>query len=223
MNLTRDFIENSPKFYMQKGKPKQSDVFIVEWNSIKIVIKDYKHKSIFMKLLGSFLIKRESQNYQFLNKNNIKFVPKFYGKIDKYALGIEYINAKTINDIENREEYSSIPQQMKEHLVKLHKLKFFHIDLRKKANLLIKDNSLFFLDFAGSLYFRKFNPFYNLLKGFLLYVDNSAILKCKAFICPLKITGEDYKKLLFFEQLRQFWFFTKPRKPVNYSNFKDRI
>jgi len=223
MKLTRDFIEKSSKFYIQQSKPKQADVFIVEWNSKKVIIKDYKKKSYLMRIFGSFLINRETHNYRFLHKNNLNFIPTFYGKIDNYSLGIEYIHAKTINDIVNKEEYSSIPKQMKEYVEKLHKLNFFHIDLRKRGNLLIKENSLYFIDFASSINFSKFNPIYYLLKKFLSYVDNSAILKWKALVCPSQINHNDYKKLIFFEQLRRFWIFTKPRKATNYSKFKDRI
>jgi len=223
MNLTREIIENCHKDYLLKGKPKQSDVFIIEFESTKIVVKDYKHKKGFVKLYGKWFNWMESSNYAFLERNNILFVPKFYGKVDEYAFAMEFVDAKPIGEFENREEYEFVPELMEKYLKALHQLKFFHADLRKRGNILISDNDVFFIDFASSIWFRKYNPFYYLLRGIFSLVDNSAVLKWKAFVCPSKITGEDYKNLMHFEKIRHLWLFNKRRKAADYSRFKDRV
>ncbi len=222
MKLTREIFENCEKDYLLKGKKKQSDVFVIEYDSKKIVIKDYKHKKGLVKIYGRWFNWRESCNYEFLKAHNIDFVPYFYGKIDAYSLAMEYVDAKSIAEFENKEEYYFIPEKIDKYLDNLHALRFFHTDLRKRGNILVKDNDILFIDFASSIKFSKYNPFYYLLRKLLAFVDKSAVTKWKAFVCPSKITGEDYKKLLKFERIRGLWVFNKPRKAADYSRFKDR-
>lgn len=222
MKITREFIDHCEKEYLLKDKPKQSDVFLTEYNGKKIVVKDYKNKSLFVRLYGRYFNWREAVNYKFLNSKNFHFVPKFICRIDKYAFAMEYIDAITINQFKDCEEKFCITEVMADYLDKLHSLRFFHVDLRKRGNILVKGKDIVFIDFASSIKFGKYNPFYYLFGNLLKFIDNSAIFKWKAYICPSKITKEDYEKLKYFEMFRSLWFFNKPRKPSDYSEFKER-
>lgn len=222
MNLTREYIDNCNKKYLLKDKPKQSDVFIIEFQSKKLVVKDYRYKKGLVKLYGRWFNWREVTNYKFLNDKQIKFVPKCYGRIDKYAFAMEYVDSITINECKNNENQICVTELMAKYLKVLHKLRFFHVDLRKRGNVLVKGNEIVFIDFASSIKFSKFNPFYYLLKDILTFIDNSAVVKWKAYICPSRITKKDYQQLKLFERMRSLWIFNKPRKASDYSEFKDR-
>ena len=210
MKITREIIEKSPKKYFLKGKKKQADVFLIEVEGKKIIIKDYYPKKGLVKKYGKYIIKREYLSYKKLQK--FQFVPRVYCMPDKYSLAIEFIEGKTFGEVEKKEEYCFAVKELQKCLVELHRNNIFHLDLRKRGNIIIKDKKVYLIDFASMIFLKPYSPLM-IFKPIFKYADTSSIVKWKSFICPSQLTQEDLKKLKKFEFLRMLWIFNKPRIP----------
>lgn len=211
MGLNREIIDSLDKKYFLKGKKKQADVYLIEVENKKIVVKDYKNKSLFIKLYGKRMAKREYENYLLANRL-FDFFPKTYGMPDKYSLAIEFIDGKTFGDVEKKEEYCFAVNELKKCIKKLHSENIFHLDLRKRGNIIIKEKSVYLIDLVSMVNLTKFSLL-NLVKPILKLADTSSVLKWKQFICPSKLTEEEKEKLKKFQWVRMLWVFNKPKLP----------
>ncbi len=210
MKITREIIEKSPKQYFLKGKKKQADVFLIEFENKRVVIKDYLPKKESVKKYGKYIIKREYDSYRKLQK--FDFVPRLYCMPDEYSLAIEFIDGKTFGELEKREEYCFAVKELEKCLIQLHNNNIFHLDLRKRGNIIVKGKKIYLIDFASTVFLKPFSPLI-IFKPIFKYADTSSVIKWKSFICPSKLTKEDRKRLKRFEFLRTLWIFNKPRIP----------
>ncbi len=211
MELNREIIDNLNKKYFLKGKKKQADVYLIEVEDKKIVVKDYKNKSFFIRLYGKRMAKREYKNYLLVN-DLFDFFPNTYGMPDKYSLAIEFIDGKTFGDVEKKEEYCFAVSELKKCIKKLHSEKIYHLDLRKRGNIIIKGKKVYLIDLVSMVKLTKFSLL-NLVKPILKLADTSSVLKWKQFICPSKLTEEEKEKLKKFQWVRMLWVFNKPKLP----------
>ncbi len=211
MNVTRKTIELSPKKYLLKGKKRQADVYIIVVNGKRIVIKDYLYKKGLTKLYGKILAKREFSHYIKVN-NLFDFFPQLYGMPDKYSIAIEYIDGKTFGDVEGKEEYCFAVEKLKECISKMHRSNIYHLDLRKRGNIIIKDEKIYLIDLASMIHLTQFSIL-NIFKPVFRLTDTSSVLKWKQFICPSSLTKEERKKLKQFQWIRALWFINKPKIP----------
>lgn len=211
MRISRDFLNSADKRFLLHGKKKQADVYVVHVNDTPQVVKDYREKGLFVRLYGCYTLWREWRNYQFLQQ--FDFVPRLLDRIDPYAFTIEYIDGPTVAEMEGDPDFCFIPDKLWHAVRTLHQHRFFHLDLRKRGNIMVRDGRILLIDFASSIHFSKWNPFYWLLRPVLAYADVSAVIKWKSFICPDSLTPGDLRFLRRFEWVRMLWFFNKPRLP----------
>ncbi len=211
MEISREKIESLDKKYFLKGKKKQADVYLIEVENKKIVVKDYKNKGFFIRLYGKKMAKREYKNYLMVNRL-FDFFPQAYGMPDKYSLAIEFIEGKTFGDVEKKEEYCFAVEELKKCIKRLHSEKIYHLDLRKRGNIIIKNNRVYLIDLVSMVKLTQFSLL-NLVKPVLKLADTSSVLKWKQFICPSKLTQEEKKKLKRFQWVRMLWFLNKPKIP----------
>ena len=208
--ISRKDLEKLKKKYLLKGKNSQSDVYIVEKYGKKIVIKDYKHKKSLTRVLGIIFSYIEFKNYKRVNKEVPEYFPKAYCMPDRYSIAIEYIDGKTINIAKDDENYCFVINELKQCLQKMHSNNIFHLDLRKRGNIIIKESRVYLIDLATMLTLSKVNPLL-ILKPLFILVDNSCILKWKKYICPQKLTEKELKKLKRYDRFRSLWIFNKPK------------
>ena len=211
MELNRELIENLDKKYFLKGKKKQADVYLVEFENKKIVVKDYINKTPLIKFYGKRMAKREYRNYRIVNKL-FDFFPKIYGMPDKYSLAIEFIDGKTFGEVEGDEKYCFAVNELKKCIKQLHSRQIYHLDLRKRGNIIIRDKKVYLIDLVSMVKLTAFSPL-RLFKPILKLADTSSILKWKQFICPSKLTEEEKKKIKKFRWIRALWFINKPKLP----------
>ncbi len=211
MILNRDIINKTEKKYFLKGKKKQADVYLIEIENKKIVIKDYKNKGFLIKLYGKRMAKREYRNYLMVN-NLFDFFPKTYGMPDKYSVAIEYIEGKTFGDVERKEEFCFAVEKLKKCVKLLHSNNIYHLDLRKRGNIIISGQKVYLIDLVSMVELKRFSLL-NLVKPILRLADSSSVLKWKQFICPSKLTEEEKRKIKKFQWLRILWFLNKPKLP----------
>jgi len=209
--ISRKDLEKTDKIYITKGNKKQADVYIVEKNGSKIVIKDYKSKNFCIRTLGIILSYIEFKNYKKVNREFDCF-PKVYCMPDRYSIAIEYIDGNTINIAEEDEHYCFVIEKIQHCLREMHSKNIFHLDLRKKGNIIIKDSNIYFIDLTSMLVLSHANPLI-ILKPLLSLIDNSCILKWKLYICPEKLSKSDIKKLKIYDLFRMIWVFSKHKTP----------
>lgn len=211
MIIDRARLASISKRYLLQGKPKQADVYVIEADGEPVVVKDYAGKRWRHRMLGRYILWREHRNYRFLQQ--FDFIPRLIHRIDALAFCIQYVDGPTVAELEGQPEYAWVPEELDRIVNVLHRHRFFHLDLRKRGNIMVKDDQLVLIDFASSFRFSRFNPVYWLLGPVLRYTDRSAVIKWKAFIHPESLNGEDLRFLRRFEWTRMLWFFNKPRLP----------
>ncbi len=209
--ISREDLEKADKTYLLKGKKNQSDVYIVEKDGKKIVIKDYKHKKFPVRILGTIYSRMEFKNYKKINKE-FECFPKTYCMPDRYSIEIEYIDGSTINIAKENEKYCFVIDELKQCLKKMHSKNIFHLDLRKRGNIIVKDSRVYLRDLTSMLVLSRVNPLI-ILKPLLSLIDNSCILKWKKYICPLRLSNDEKKKLKLYNLFRSLWIFNKPKTP----------
>ena len=209
--ISREDLEKAEKIYLTKGKKNQSDVYIVEKDGKKIVVKDYKHKKGWTKFLGVIFSRLEFKNYKKVNKK-LKCFPKAYCMPDRYSIAIEYIDGNTINIAEENERYCFVIDKIKQCLEKMHSKNIFHLDLRKRGNIIIKGLDIYFIDLASMMVLPEKSPLI-ILKPLLTLIDNSCILKWKQYICPEKLSKREIKKIKVYNIFRTIWVFSKHNTP----------
>jgi hypothetical protein len=211
MKITRDLLERSEKRFLLHGKKKQADVYVVQVDDKPIVVKDYSKKTIFARWYGSYALWRERRNYEFLQQ--FDFVPRLICKIDQYAFAIEYVNGPTVAELKGQPDYCFLPGKLESVVLELHRHRFFHLDLRKRGNVMSREGQVILIDFASSVRFSRWNPWYWLMRPVFRYVDISAVIKWRSFICPDSLSEKDKRFLRRFEWVRMLWFLNKPRLP----------
>jgi len=210
--ISREDLEKSERIYITKGKKNQSDVYIIEKDGKKIVIKDYKHKESLTKILGVIFSYIEFRNYKKVNRV-LDCFPRAYCMPDRYSIAIEYIDGNTINIAEENENYCFVIEKIQHCLKKMHSKNIFHLDLRKRGNIIIKGSDIYFIDLASMLVISNANPLI-VLKPLLSLIDNSCILKWKQYICPQRLSKNDLKKLKLYNLFRTVWIFSKHKTPT---------
>ncbi len=213
MNLSREILCRSDKVYLLKGKKNQADVYIIEQNGEKIVIKDYINKKGWVKIYGKILSRLEYNNYKKVNRIlRGECFPKVFCMPDDYSLAMEYIDGKTIDMVENMEEYCFAVKELDICIKRCSRQNIFHLDLRKRGNIIIKNNRVYLIDLASMMILSYLNPLI-VLKPILKLVDYSSVLKWKEYICSSHLTENEIKKLKIYGWFRALWIFNKPKIP----------
>ena len=211
MKITRDFLDTAEKRFLLHGKKKQADVYVVQVDGKPVVVKDYLKKGKLTRWYGAYTLWRERRNYEFLQQ--FDFVPRLLGRIDRFAFAIEFVDGPTVAELQEHPEFCFLPGELEKAVLELHHHRFFHLDLRKRGNVMSRDGHVVLIDFASSVRFSKWNPFYWLMRPLFRYVDISAVIKWRSFICPGSLSEADMKFLRRFEWIRMLWFLNKPRLP----------
>ncbi|NOY22190.1 MAG: hypothetical protein GXO70_01600 [Acidobacteria bacterium] len=211
MKITRNFLDGAKKRFLLHGKKRQADVYVVNLEARPVVVKDYSKKGTLTRWYGAYTLWRERRNYEFLQQ--FDFVPRLLGRIDRFAFAMEYVDGPTVAELECQPEFCFLPGKLENVVQELHRKRFFHLDLRKRGNVMSRDGQVILIDFASSVRFSKWNPLYWLMRPLFRYVDVSAVIKWRSFICPDSLSEKDRKFLRRFEWIRMLWFFNKPRLP----------
>ncbi len=211
MKLNRETLRANKKQDLLHGKKKQADVYLSSMDGTPVVVKDYRDKGFLVRQYGRFVLWREYRNYRWLQQ--FDFIPRTMGRVDGLAFVIEFIDGPTVAGMESDPGFRWVPAKLETAVRELHRARFFHLDLRKRGNIMARDNHIFLIDFASSVRFGWYNPLYWLLGPILTYVDRSAVIKWKWFIDPTLLDDRDRRFLKRFEWTRMLWFFNKPRLP----------
>ncbi|MFQ5455259.1 MAG: hypothetical protein ACE5EA_03510 [Nitrospirota bacterium] len=187
-----DFKECCIKEYLRRGKPWQPDVLLIEKDSQLIVIKDYLHRPFLYRVfVGIWSVWRESYIYRRLN--GLSGVPKFYGKIDRYALAIEYIKGKNASECKKEDISKDFFIRLKEIVDIIHEKGIVICDMRNNKNIIIRDDGMPYIIDYCTAFERGYKI--NLIRNFIFNIfwqdDMLGIAKLKKRTAPELLSKEE--------------------------------
>ncbi|HEX4824971.1 MAG TPA: hypothetical protein VFV19_11735 [Candidatus Polarisedimenticolaceae bacterium] len=209
---TRDEIDTAPRQSIVAGTGGKADVFSIPVDGVRVLVKDFRPRGFVARQLGRFQIGRESAAYATLT--GMAGVPAFAGRIDAYALAIEFIEAERLAFAEVRPaDGPTLIAKLRTIVDDLHARGIIHNDLRGRENVLLtKDGNLVVIDFAAAVHLTPGGLTHRLFFRFLSMADEAAFLKWKGMIAPGSYTSEDVAFLARFERWRALWPFNPKRR-----------
>jgi tRNA A-37 threonylcarbamoyl transferase component Bud32 len=199
-------LEGSEASIFQKGEWGKADILLLQTGEKKAIVKDFNRKILPVRWYGRWQIRREASIYRRLA--GIPGVPRYFGRIGKNAMAIEYIEGERISHWRRRE----LPPQLFPRLWKLietiHSRGIVHIDLRKRDNILISAaGEVFIIDFNASFRFEPGGLAGRWLLPALKRIDHFGFLKWKATLAPAQLTEAERSVFRRMSFLRRFWIF----------------
>ena len=88
---SRQELAESVVSVLRTGRRGNADLYIVDLGDGPLVVKDFASKSWLVRLLGRQQIVHECRAYKWLE--GVEGIPRFIGRIDRYALAIERVDA----------------------------------------------------------------------------------------------------------------------------------
>ena len=173
------------------------------------MVKDFSAKSWLVRLLGRLQIVHECRAYEWLE--GIEGIPRFVGRIDRYALAIRRVEATQLTYASSRYSAGS------RHLANLRRVLdrflergFVHLDLRGRRNVMIRpDGRIVVLDLAGALWFRPDGFWHRLLSPLIAWNHSNTLFKWKVLLAPQTLSRAERKSLQRFRRLQRLWLFNR--------------
>ena len=192
--------------FHQKGKWRKADILLVETGSGKAVVKDFGRKVLPVRWYGRWQIRREASIYRRLS--GVPGVPRYYGRIGKNAMAIEFIQGERISQWKRRELPPALFSRLWSLIEEIHSRGVVHIDLRKRDNILISaPGEVFIIDFNASFHFQPGSRSARWLFPALRKIDHFGFLKWKAALAPGQLSEAEKNSFQRMSFLRRFWIF----------------
>ena len=200
-----DLRGNRPRMH-QQGAWGKADILVLDTPQGPAIIKDFNRKSLIVRWYGRWQIRREASIYRRLS--GLRGVPRYFGRIGKNAMAIEFVPGERISHWRRREIPPALFTRLWALIQGIHDRGIVHIDLRKRDNILI--------DGAGEVYIIDFNASFRFAPGsagarwvlpLLRRIDYFGFLKWKATLAPGQLTESEKSSLRKMSILRRFWIF----------------
>lgn len=191
--MNRLELENSKKRAIHVGRGFQSSVWEVEWQGERAAVKDFGATPFWFKtLVAPFLVSREVRALRHLN--GTRGVPRFFGKVDRLAFAIEFIEGKPLAQFHPGEVSAAQIEKIAAAIARIHEKGVAHGDLKRRSNLIIApDGEVWILDFAAAIIAR--GPISKKLMRAVAEVDEKSLPRLKKLVAPELLTDEDKRKL----------------------------
>ena len=194
--LTRKNLAERKIRSLRPAKPWQPDVSLVRHDAGLIVVKDYRSRGFLYRFfVGLPSTWNEARIYQKLA--GIKGIPRCYGKLDRYAIGVEYIEGRNASSFKPGDLPHSFFDDLREIVDTIHERNIVVCDLRNKKNVLVAENGdPFLIDFCtGFERGRPWSFFRNWLHGIFYQDDLLGLVKLKRQLAPELLMPEEAQKL----------------------------
>jgi serine/threonine protein kinase len=195
-----------------RGSGGKADVFAIAVDGSRILVKDFSPRGAWARLLGRLQIAREAAAYGWLA--GVAGVPSYVGRIDAFALAIEWIDGERLAFAEVRPlDGPPLVAKLRAVVDRIHARGVVHNDLRGRENVLLRqDGDLTVIDFAAAVRLRPGGLAYRVAFRFLAMADEAAFLKWKGMLAPGSYTAQDEAFLKRFEMWRAMWPFNPKRR-----------
>lgn len=194
--LNRSNLKTQTIQFMRQGKPWQADLLLVKVNGCLGVVKDYsKRPWLYRTLVGMISTRREGIIYKKLH--GIPGIPRLLGKLDRYALVIEYIPGQDATRLKPGLVGSEFFGRLQTTVDQVHSRGIVLCDLRHMANIIVSDRGEpYLVDFCTA--FQKGSR-RNLFKSWLYHLfrqdDLLGIAKLKKHLAPELLSEEERVRL----------------------------
>jgi len=190
----------------QKGSWGKADILLVEKEERKAIVKDFGLKILPVRWYGRWQIRREASIYRRLS--GIPGVPRYFGRIGKNAMAIEFIEGERISHWRRRELPPALFSRLWALIEAIHERGIVHIDLRKRDNILISpEGEVFIIDFNASFRFPPGSRGARWVLPALRRIDHFGFLKWKAALAPSQLSESERSAFRRMSFLRRFWIF----------------
>lgn len=100
--LTRDHLSRLPSRPLSPGRNRtKADVFLVEWNSAQVVVKDFRPRGLLVRnTIGRFSVSRECRACARLG--GLAGIPRLVGRIDPHAFAYAFVPGNPLPSVAKR-------------------------------------------------------------------------------------------------------------------------
>jgi len=203
-DLSGDAVET-----IHVGRSVKARLLRVDLGEGPMVVKDFGDRSWWVRLIGRLQIWAEQRAYRRLE--GVEGVPQFFGRIDPYALAIEYVDGSPLGVLPDRTRDGVARFQRLSRIVsEIHARGVVHWDLRARRNVLIRaDGHIFVVDFAGAMSLRPGGWLHGFLFRRFRSTDRSALLKWKEILEAGTWTDEEAEFVKRHRRWRRWWIFNR--------------
>jgi hypothetical protein len=181
---------------LRVAKPWQPDILLVQGDSGPAVVKDYKPRPyLYRVFVGLVSVWNEVRMYEKLS--GIPGIPRCHGKLDRYAIVVEYIPGRNGSEVKAGEVKRDFFIKLKTVVDQVHARGVVLCDLRNRKNVLITDRlDPYIIDLTTA--FQRGGR-WNLPKNFLYDLfhqdDLLGIAKLKKKLAPELLSDDEAQKL----------------------------
>ncbi|MDF2441484.1 MAG: hypothetical protein JWN98_2468 [Abditibacteriota bacterium] len=194
--LRRRDLASAVQRVVHRGRGYQSSVYLIEIDGHYAAVKDYvSAPRAFRRCIAPLLVRRETAVLKHLP--GVPGVPKYFGRIDRLAFSMQYIEGTPIANFKEGELSPQVFETIQRVIDGIHAHGVAHGDLKRRSNLILTpDNEIFVVDFAAAVIGEKpLHPLRNWLQREVARVDDKSVPRLKKFVAPDLLTAEDQDKL----------------------------
>jgi len=195
-SITRALVEAHTVGYYRNAGGTRPDLRVVEIDGRMMVVKDFKGSdALFRRIVGPIMIRREFGALG--NLIGVEGVPQLISRIDRYAIAMEHIPARSLIDITPGTLNAEFYERLARTVESIHSRGLAHCDLRSRGNVMVdSEGRPYVVDFAACVYRgRGINPFTRGLFGEFVKADRNAVLRIKQRLSPELITPAERDEL----------------------------
>ena len=195
LGLTRSSLSDHVIEALRQEKPWKADILLVEVNGQRAVVKDYARRGWLYRLYGIWSTWREAYFYQKLA--GLPGVPAYYGKLDRYALVIDYIPGKNASKYRPGELPHRLFDQLRMILDRVHERGVVLCDMRNDKNILVSEKfEPYIIDYGAAIEKKNgWNPIRRWLFSMFLKDDLLGLAKLKKNLAPELLSDKERQEL----------------------------
>lgn len=196
LTLSRSIIQAARHQILHRGQGVGASIYLIEIDGKQIAIKDfYDTPLLFKNLIAPYLIHREARALQILQ--GVSGVPEFYGKIDRFAFALEYVEGKPISELASEQLNEEIFSRIQQAIDDIHERHVSHGDLKRRTNFIVtSQGQVVVVDYASAVIGgRWWRPVTNWIQHQMAQIDNKAVAKIKKLGAPDLMTQSEWDLL----------------------------
>jgi len=185
---------------LRPGSWKKAELRLVETSAGPCVEKDYRGLSPLLRFYAAVILRREKQAYKALK--DVPCIPRCHS-CGGGLLVIEYVEGMAISRLMGRPRGPAAFRSLERCVQAMHDHGVYHLDLRKRDNLLVtEEDQVWLVDFASATRIRPGTIKSWLLRGLLAFFDGYAVLKWKSVLDPDRMSSSDWSRVKWLNRIR---------------------
>jgi len=194
--ITRENLSTRLIEPLRPAKPWQPDILLVRGNTAPVVVKDYRPRGFLYRFfVGLISTWNEARIYRKLA--GIPGIPRCQGKLDRYAVVIEYVRGRNASQVKPGELPHEFFHRLKRIVDSVHERQIVLCDLRNKKNVLISETGEPYLIDLCTAFERggRWNPIRIWIYGIFFQDDEMGLAKLKRRLAPELLAPEEAERL----------------------------